>query len=277
MTELRAVDLRFSTAEVAAFLSRVMGLQLSGEDVAALEARTGGWIAGLQLVCHALQGHADAAGQIKTLTGSHRYILDYLVAEVLERQPASVQDFLLQTSLLDRLTGSLCEAVTGGDSGQATVESLERANLFIVPLDQERRWYRYHQLFPDLLRRRLRQSGPEQVPVLHARASAWYRRNGFIDDAIEQALHARDYEQAVSLIQEWAGALWQSGQHALLRRWLEGLPAGLTNRQIASRLFLSVHTVKSHTRNIYGKLGVHSRTPAVARGQETGFLTLNRT
>ena len=157
LAELRAADLRFSPDEAADFLGRVMGLELTAEDIAALESRTEGWIAGLQLAALSMRGQKDIAGFIRSFTGSHRFVLDYLVEEVLQRQSESVQTFLLRTSILDRLCGSLCDAVLGSPSasGQETLEYLERANLFIVPLDSERRWYRYHHLFADLLRQRL--------------------------------------------------------------------------------------------------------------------------
>ena len=157
LTELRAADLRFTPAEAADFLNQVMGLNLSAEDVAALESRTEGWIAGLQLAALSMQGHQDAASFIKSFTGSHHFVLDYLLEEVLQQLSESVQNFLLRTSILERLCGSLCEAVLGSPSasGQETLEYLERTNLFIVPLDNERRWYRYHHLFRDLLRQRL--------------------------------------------------------------------------------------------------------------------------
>ena len=155
-------------------------------------------------------------------------MLDYLVEEVLEQQSESVQTFLLQTAILDRLTGSLCDAShRPGADGQATLEMLEHANLFIVPLDEERRWYRYHHLFADLLRQRLRQTQPEQVPTLHIRASEWYEQNGFTDEAIEHALRAEDYERATRLIEEHVDALWQRGEHARLQRWLTELPTEL--------------------------------------------------
>ena len=156
MTELRAADLRFTPAETTEFLNRMMGLGLAAEDIAALETRTEGWIAGLQLAAISMRGHDDASGFIRSFTGSHGFVLDYLVEEVLERQPESVQTFLLRTSILERLCGPLCDAVLPGSSasGQATLEYLERANLFIVSLDNERRWYRYHHLFAELLRQR---------------------------------------------------------------------------------------------------------------------------
>jgi len=193
LTELRATDLRFSSSEAAEFFGQVMGLDLSAEDIAALETRTEGWIAGLQLAAISMQGHEDASSLIKSFTGSHRFVLDYLVEEVLHQQSGSVQTFLLQTAILDRLTGSLCDSLTGQDNGQATLEMLERSNLFIIPLDEERRWYRYHHLFGDLLRRRLHRTQPEQVSALHCRASAWFEQNGLADGAIEYALRVRHW------------------------------------------------------------------------------------
>ncbi|MDH3675897.1 MAG: helix-turn-helix transcriptional regulator, partial [Anaerolineae bacterium] len=225
LTELRATDLRFTASEAAEFLNQVMNLDLSAEDIAALEVRTEGWIAGLQLAAISMQGHEDATSFIKSFTGSHHFILDYLFEEVLEQQSESVQTFLLQTAVLDRLTGSLCDALTGQDNGQATLEMLEHANLFIVPLDEERRWYRYHHLFADLLRRQLRQSYPAQVPTLHTRASEWYEAHGFIDQAIQHALRAEDFERAAHLIEELAETVWGRGEHTKLWGWLKELPA----------------------------------------------------
>ena len=242
LIELRAADLRFTSPEAAEFLNRVMGLGLSAEDIAALEARTEGWIAGLQLASLALQGTISRQGRkdtttlIESFTGSHRFVLDYLVEEVLEQQSASVQDFLLQTAILDRLTGSLCDSVTGQDNGRATLETLDRGNLFIVPLDEERRWYRYHHLFADLLRQRLHQTQPSRLPGLHGRASEWYEQNGFVDEAIEHALRAEDFERAADLVEGRAETLWGRGEQIRLLGWLEALPA----EQVFSRPQLCV-------------------------------------
>jgi LuxR family maltose regulon positive regulatory protein len=230
LTELRATDLRFTPSEAAEFLNRVMGLALSAEDIAALEARTEGWIAGLQLAALALQGtismhgQKDVSGFIQSFTGSHRFVLDYLVQEVLERQPESSQTFLLQTAILDRLTAPLCDAVTGEGHGQATLERLDRTNLFIIPLDDDRQWYRLHPLFGDLLRQRLRQIQPEQIPSLHRRASEWYEQNDLADEAIEHALRAGDLARAASLMEAQADVAWRRGEHAKLRHWLDALP-----------------------------------------------------
>jgi LuxR family maltose regulon positive regulatory protein len=227
LTELRATDLRFTSSEAAEFLNQVMGLDLSAEDIAALERRTEGWIAGLQLAAVSMQGRKDVTAFIQSFTGSHHYVLDYLVEEVLEQQSESVRTFLLQTAILDRLTGSLCDALTGQNTGRTTLEMLEHANLFLIPLDDEHRWYRYHHLFADLIRQRLRQTQLEQVPALHIRASVWYEQNGFIDQSIGHALRAEDVERAAVLIEQHVDAIWQRGEHTRLRRWLAGIPVEL--------------------------------------------------
>ena len=201
LTELRAADLRFTPAEAAEFLNQMMGLNLSDADIAALEARTEGWIAGLQLAALSMQGRSDTASFIQAFTGSHRFVLDYLAGEVLERQPERVRNFLLQTAILDRLSGSLCDAVTAQDGGRGMLETLERDNLFVVPLDDQRQWYRYHHLFAEVLQTRLIEAQPEQVSSLHQRASAWYEQNGFPPDAIRHALAAEDFERAAGLIE----------------------------------------------------------------------------
>ena len=223
LIELRAADLRFTRAEAAEFLNQVMGLNLSTEDVAALETRTEGWIAGLQMAAISMQGQKDPASLIQSFTGSHRFVLDYLIEEVLEQQPKNIQSFLLHTAVLEQLTGSLCDALTGQENGQETLEMLDQCNLFIVPLDKERRWYRYHQLFADLLRKRLRQKQPDQIEQLHIRASAWYQQNGFMDQAIEHALRSGDFERAAGQIQAVSDALW-GHKNSQLKRWLEALP-----------------------------------------------------
>jgi LuxR family transcriptional regulator, maltose regulon positive regulatory protein len=230
LTELRAADLRFTTAETAEFLNYVMGLNLSDGDVAALEARTEGWIAGLQLAAISMRGHKDAASFIQSFTGSHRFVLDYLVEEVLQQQSEGVQAFLLRTSILGRMCGPLCEAVLRAPvgSGQETLEYLERANLFIVPLDNERRWYRYHHLFAELLRQRLHQSassGNEEAGVTeyHIRASVWYEDNGLEIEAFQHAAAANDIERAERLIDGKGLHLPFRGVADMLG-WLESLP-----------------------------------------------------
>jgi LuxR family maltose regulon positive regulatory protein len=200
LIEIRAKDLRFTTEEAAAFLNQVMGLNLSADDVAALETRTEGWIAGLQLAALSMTGRSDIPAFVKAFTGSHAYVAEYLVEEVLQHQPEQVQTFLLETSILERLNASLCESVTGFQDVQAILTTLYRANIFVLPLDDEGLWFRYHHLFADLLQARLRQSLPaETVTTLHTRASQWYERNGFVIEAVNHALAAQGFEAAADL------------------------------------------------------------------------------
>jgi LuxR family maltose regulon positive regulatory protein len=232
LTELRAADLRFSAAEAAAFLTQVMGLRLAAADIAALERRTEGWIAGLQLAALSLQGRQDISGFIQAFAGDHRYIADYLVDEVLQRQPEPVRSFLLQTAILDRMTGSLCDAVTGQDGGIARLETLERGNFFVVPLDDQRRWYRYHHLFAQALSARLlAEQRPEQVATLHRGASAWYEQHGLAADAIRHALAAEDFARAAGLIELAIPELHRNKQEATLLGWLSALPVELIRRR----------------------------------------------
>ena len=231
LTELRAADLRFTASEAAGFLNQVMGLNLSAEDIAALEARTEGWIAGLQLAAISMQGHQDTTGFIKSFTGSHHFVLDYLVEEVLQQQSESIQTFLLRTSILDRLCGPLCDALLGSPSasGQETLEYLERANLFIVPLDNERRWYRYHHLFAELLRQRLHQSASSGnegggVAEYHIRASVWYEDNGLEIEAFHHAAAANDVERAERLMEGKGLPLHSRGVVTTILDWLASLP-----------------------------------------------------
>lgn len=226
LTELRAADLRFTPAEVAGFLNQVMGLNLSTEDIAALETRTEGWIAGLQLAALSMQGYAsrDTASFIESFTGSHHFVLDYLVEEVLQQQSVDVQTFLLRTSILDRMCGSLCDAVLLDRSapGQETLEYLDRANLFIVPLDNERRWYRYHHLFAELLRQRLQRR--ESVDELHKRASQWYEDNALESEAFQHAAAAHDIERAERLIERGRMPFYSLGVTTAILDWLDSLP-----------------------------------------------------
>jgi len=211
LNELRAADLRFTPAEAAEFLNRMMGLNLSDGDVAALESRTEGWIAGLQLAALSMQGREDNARFIQAFTGSHRFVLDYLIEEVLQNQPEHIRSFLLQTSILDKFCISLCNAVTKREDGKEVLVFLERSNLFIIPLDDKRHWYRYHHLFAEVLQTHLMEANLEQVSSLHQRASAWYEQNGLRSDAIRHALAARDFELAAALM-ELAGPGTESGR-----------------------------------------------------------------
>ena len=231
LTELRAADLRFTPAEAAEFLNQVMGLNLSAEDIAALETRTEGWIAGLQLAALSMQGRSDAASFIQAFTGSHRFVLDYLVEEVLQRQPEGIHSFLLKTAILDRLSGSLCDAVTGREDGKGMLETLERGNLFIIPLDDQRQWYRYHPLFAEVLQARLLDEQPDQVFSLHQRASEWYEHNGSAADAIRHALAAKDFERAAILIELAVPEMRRNRQGATVTElgWLKALPDELVH------------------------------------------------
>jgi LuxR family maltose regulon positive regulatory protein len=240
LVEIRAADLRFTPDEAAVYLNQAMGLDLTAHDIAVLEDRTEGWIAALQLAALSLKGREDSASFIAGFSGDDRYIVDYLVEEVLKRQPVRIRQFLLQTSVLERLSGTLCDAVTGQDSGPGNgmLEALERANLFVVPLDDRRRWYRYHHLFADVLRARLLDEQPEKVPELHRRASAWYERNGEMSEAIRHALAAGDFSKAAELIELSAPALRRSRQEAALLGWLAALPDELLRcRPVLSNVF----------------------------------------
>jgi LuxR family transcriptional regulator, maltose regulon positive regulatory protein len=264
LTELRAADLRFTPSEAAEFLNPVMGLNLSAADIAALENRTEGWIAGLQLAAISMQGHQDAARFIQSFTGSHHFVLDYVVEEVLQQQPERIQTFLLRTSILDRLCGPLCEAVLLDPvgSGQATLEYIEHANLFIVPLDNERRWYRYHHLFADLLRQRLHQSiasstgdAESRVNELHVRASQWYEDNGLDIEAFHHAAAANDIERAVRLVEGRGIPLHFRGAATAVRDWLASLPtAVLKARPSLSVNYASLLLVTGQTTGVEEKL-----------------------
>ncbi len=236
LVEIRAADLRFTVEEAAAYLTEGMGLALTAHDVAALEERTEGWIAALQLAALSMQGRDDLAAFIAGFAGDDRYIVDYLAEEVLHRQPEHVRQFLLQTSILDRLTGALCDAVTGQDGGKATLTTLERGNLFLVPLDDRRQWYRYHHLFADVLRAHLLDEQPDVVPDLHRRASEWYTENGETSEAIRHALVAHDFERAADLVELAIPAMRRTRQEVDVRRWLGSLP----NELIRTRPVLSV-------------------------------------
>ena len=224
LIELRASDLSFTSDEASAFLSQSMGFGLPAGDVEALEARTEGWIAGLQLAALSMQGREDVSGFVEAFAGDDRYIVDYLVEEVLQRQPEHVRSFLLQTSILDRLSGPLCDAVTNREDGKEVLEALERGNLFVVPLDDKRQWYRYHHLFADVLQAHSMEEQPEQVPVRHRRASEWYDHNGMRADAVRHALASEDFERAAGLVELAARDMLGGRQEPMLVEWLKALP-----------------------------------------------------
>ena len=224
LAETRAAELRFTPDEAAAYLNETMGLPLTARDVAALEGRTEGWIAALQLAALSMQGRDDVAGFIAGFAGDDRYVVDYLAEEVLQRQPDRVQAFLLQTSILSRLSGPLCDAVTGQGDGKAMLAALDRGNLFLVALDDRRRWYRYHQLFADVLQARLLDEQPGQVPDLHRRASAWYERSGEPSEAIRHALAAGDFGRAADLVELAIPPMRRARQEATVQGWLAAIP-----------------------------------------------------
>lgn len=248
LVELRAAELRFTPEEASAFLTGVMGLPLTHDQVAALEARTEGWVAGLQLAGLSLRGVDDATVFVQDFTGSHRFVLDYLVEEVLRRQPDDVRAFLLDTAVLHRLTGPLCDAVTGRTDGTAMLEALERDNLFVVPLDTQRRWYRYHHLFTDALRARSAAEQPNHVAALHRRASDWYAAHGLPEDAVAHALAGDDPERAADLVEATLPDLRRERQDRLLRQWLTGLP----DEAVRKRALLA--TYRGWTRLVEGDL-----------------------
>ncbi|HJY62046.1 MAG TPA: hypothetical protein VJ418_37170, partial [Streptosporangiaceae bacterium] len=225
LAELRAAELRFAADEAAALLREAIGADLPGAAVAALTARTEGWAAGLQLAGLSLRGQADTAGFVAAFSGSHRYVLDYLTGEVLERQNPQVREFLLETSVLERLTGELCDAVTGRAGSQAMLADIERAGLFLVPLDEVRGWWRYHHLFADLLRARLQAEQPGRVQALHRAAAAWCEEHDLADDAVRHALAAGEAAWAARLVERHVEELLGRSEGVTLRRWLSALPA----------------------------------------------------
>lgn len=242
LTELRAADLRFTLEEAADFLNGVMGLSLTAEALAALESRTEGWIVGLQMAALSMRGREDTARFVEAFAGSHAFVLDYLAEEVLQQQPKNVQTFLLQTSMLSRLSGPLCDAVTGQGNSSEVLETLRRANLFIIPLDDKREWYRYHHLFADVLQARLLKTHAPQVPRLHLRASEWYERQGLMSGAIRHALAAEAFERAARLIELTWRKMDVSFQSGTWFAWAKALPDDL----IQSRPVLSVGYAWAH-------------------------------
>ena len=222
--ELHADDLRFILYEATAFLNEVMELALSAEHVAALERRTEGWIVGLQMAALSMRGRKDVSGFIEAFSGSHRFILDYLVEEVLEQQPGDVREFLLKTSILERMTAPLCDLIMDRDDSQVILAQLEQANLFLFPLDDERHWYRYHHLFADLLRQLLQREARDLVPELHRRASGWYEQNGLVPEAVGHALAAADFERAAYLVEQSAWPMLTRGEMTTMLGWLGVLP-----------------------------------------------------
>jgi LuxR family maltose regulon positive regulatory protein len=223
LTEIRAVDLRFTADEALAFLNDLMALGLAGGDVARLVARTEGWIAGLQLAALSMEGRDDVQGFITAFSGSHRYVVDYLVDEVLDRQDDAAREFLLCTSILERMNGALCNALLERTDGQATLAALEQANLFVVPLDDERHWYRYHHLFAEVLHSCLQEMDPGRLLELHHRAAEWYEENGSTAEAFHHALAAGDEDRAARLVEREGRDTLMRGEMITVRNWLEAL------------------------------------------------------
>jgi LuxR family transcriptional regulator, maltose regulon positive regulatory protein len=309
LSELRATDLRFTPAEAAEFLNSAMGLSLSADEIAALEDRTEGWIAGLQLAALSMQGQHDASRFVQSFTGSHHFVLDYLIEEVLEQQPARIQTFLLCTSILDRLSGPLCDAVLRDPaaSGQATLEDLEHANLFIVPLDTERRWYRYHHLFADLLRQRLHQRSTAStadaetgVEVLHRRASQWFEDHGLQFEAFQHAAAGNDVARAARLIEGegiprhfrsvvttilgWLASLPRTvldGRPSLWWRYaslllVNGQASGVEEKLQAAEAALQGTEADDTTHNLIGQIAATRAVLAMTRYQAEMMLTQSR-
>lgn len=271
LTELRVSDLRFTADEAAAFLNQVMGLEIAAAEVSALEQRTEGWIAGLQLAALSLRGREDVADFVTAFSGDDRYIVDYLLEEVLQRQPEPVRRFLLQTAILDRLSGSLCEAVsdavTGQNGGQEMLEALERSNLFIIPLDNKRQWYRYHHLFADVLQARAK--GLEQMCSLHRQASEWYEQNGFFSDAIRHALTAQEFERAAGLIEQIWPTMRRRQRETTVLGWITSLPdAVIRNRPVLSVVYALVLLNDGQLDAVEARLQDAERCLAIANSQE---------
>jgi LuxR family maltose regulon positive regulatory protein len=231
MVELRVDHLRFTSQEVVTFLNSVMRLEISPEEIAALEKRTEGWIVGLQMAALSMQRRSDISAFIRAFTGTHRFILDYLLEEVLDRQSAEIQDFLLRTSILEQMTAKLCDSVLGRSNSHAILAQLEQANLFLVPLDDRREWYRYHHLFSELLRNQLSLTSPDEIPALHRKASEWFEKQGFIDETISHAYAARDYELVARLCEKFAIGMLQQSKHNIVSSWIEALPEELVRER----------------------------------------------
>jgi LuxR family maltose regulon positive regulatory protein len=282
LLEIRTRQLRCTAEEAAAFLAQVMKLSPSPEILQAVTTRAEGWLVGLQLIGLSLRRHADPGAMLTGLGGSRHFILDYLTDEVLRQQPPSLQEFLLHTSILGRMCASLCEAVVGQPVSQEMLEELAAANLFVAPLDEEHRWYRYHSLFADALRYRLEQEERDLIPTLHRRASQWYRQQGNTEEALEHAALAQAWDQAADSVESdvimHASRRVRSAQPLLTpltHREMEvllWLAQGASNQDIAQELVISLDTTKRHVSNILSKLDAKNRTQAVARARSLGLL-----
>lgn len=267
LNELRSEDLRFTRDEADFFLNQSSGLGLSALHVAALDDRTEGWIAGLQLAALALSGHSNTEQFIRDFTGSHRFVLDYLADEVFSRQSVATRRFLMWTSILERMTAGLCDALTGESNGRSMLVQLERDNLFVVPLDNQGQWYRYHHLFVDLLKNRLEQFAPEEIPTLHHRATLWFESHNLPYEAISHALDAKEYDLAIGMMVNATPVLAMRGEVSTLVKWLDGLPHEIkfTNPRISlmyawARFFmLEIEAVQPHLLQALAALGLNAQ------------------
>src|ERR1700704_2848220 len=279
LVEIRAADLRFTADEAAAYFKDVMALDLAAGELAILTGRTEGWIAALQLAALSMQGRDNVGEFIKGFAGDDRYIVDYLVEEVLQRQPKHVREFLLHTSVLNRLTGTLCDAVTEQNGGKAMLEAVDRANLFLVALDDRRQWYRYHHLFADMLRAHLANEQPEAVAELHNRASRWYEQNALRHEAIGHALAAGDFGHAADLVElEWP-AFARARQEVTLRGWLDALPdEQLRCRPVLSNVYAGMLLSSGELEGVDQRLRDAERwltTTAQSDAQRAGMVVVN--
>ena len=276
LVELRGPELLFTLEEAETFLNRAMGLSLSAGDVRSLQSSTEGWVAGLQLIGVSLQGRRDVASLVARVTGAHHYIVDYLVEEVLNRQDDQTRLFLLRTSILGELTGPLCDALTGRADSAAALVRLEHANLLVTPLDEERRWYRYHHLFAECLRGRLEAEEPESIPELYRRASQWYGEQGLVDEAIGYLLSAQDFEAAARLVEDHGPHLLEQGRIVVLLSWANRLPEALVHSRprlgvlVGRALALGgqLEAAESYLQSAEGALGDAAQLDAeILRGQ----------
>jgi LuxR family maltose regulon positive regulatory protein len=282
LCEVRASDLRFGAEETSTFLQRVVGLELAPAALAAIQDRTEGWVAGLQLAAIALRGSANMTAFLAAFTGSHRFVLDYLSEEVLGQQSTAVQAFLLQTAILNQLSGPLCDALVDQSGSQAMLEALDQAHLFIVALDAERRWYRYHHLFAEVLRNRLRLTQPTLLPELHLRASRWYEQQAMLAEAVQHALAAPDIARAARLIEEDGWSLVRQGHIQTLLGWLSSMPDAVVRERPllcayhALVLLASNQIAAAEARVRDAEQALQSGTPADAASMVPGWLALTR-
>jgi len=265
MFEVRDEDLRFTEEEASSFLRQGMDLTLSEEEVGLLGQRTEGWIAGLQLAALAMQKRTDFSAFIRAFTGSHRYLLEYVQEDILARLPEALQDFLLQTSVLSRLSASLCQAVTEEAASQELLETIERANLFLVPLDEERRWYRFHDLFREALLARLHATRAELIPLLHQRAARWHEAEGNVHEAVTHALSAKDYAFATSLMERSAEHLWMHGEAETVHSWIKALPEIILHDHLRLALTAALRLIQ----RIYPSASEEQQVATLAQMEQT--------